>query len=114
MEPLSLSNKLFFIEWGTYLLIGALASLIYLYQSRNTKSNVKMTDFLRSYGRSIPTRLLLSMSLFLLLLLFVLFLLFRNERTPTMESILPVFLLLSPSVILLISHILETNNGGKS
>lgn len=113
MEPLSLSNKLFFIEWGTYLLIGALPALLYLYFSRNAKSNVKMTDFLRSYGKRVPIRLLLSLIIFFLLLLFVLFLLFRNERTPTMESVLPVFLLLSPSVILLVSHILETSHGGE-
>lgn len=113
MEQLSLSNNLFFIEWGTYIVIGALSSLLYLYFSKQSPYHVKMTDFLVSYGKRVPLQLLVSLTLFFILILFVIFLLYRNERVPTLEVALPVLLLFSPSVLLVGFHIYETSKGGK-
>lgn len=105
MEQLYLSNNLLVIEWGTYFLIGALFILT-LYFTQRKKSSSERISTLRAamWAREkVSLDFIIPVAIVFLISIFIGMLLYRNQRTPTLEHVLPTLLIVLPAVILVIS-----------
>ena len=106
MEPLSLSNKLI-LEWGTYLAISALFLTIFFLTKKSSDFSLtvaKKRKALEGSGIMVVDYLIPLLLLFIIIT-FVALLLYRNQRIPTLEGVLPILLLLSPTILILIFSI---------
>ena len=113
MEQLYLSNNLLVIEWGTYFLIGALFILT-LYFTQRKKSSPDRVSTLRvaMWAREkVDLSFIIPSAIVFLISIFIGMLLYRNQRTPTLEHVLPTLLIILPAIILVITFCYLSKKG---
>lgn len=104
MEQLSSFNKLLFIEWGTYIFISALF-VLFIFLSQKKSPRIKGLESLKNslWPKELTNlEFMTPLLIIYIVALFVLMMLYRNERAPTLELVLPGLLLIIPVLVVML------------
>lgn len=115
MEQLSSFNKLFYIEWGTYIFIGALFVFFIFFSQKKSPKNKGLDSLKNSLWPEefASLEFMTPLLIIYVVALYVLMMLYRNERAPTLELVLPGLLLIIPVLAVMLIIFSNDKNGGK-